>query len=209
MKKLAVILVSIVVLAAIIGGGVYVHYKNSPLYSLKQAATAFQNGDKELSKKYVDFEKIIDNVLQEAFAKDEEYKDLKDNPFAVGLIELIKAPLAASIQAAIQNELSSAQKGENTKSIEVKSAKVLSQNKKDSTVEIILSDSEKKDVKLVLGLVKVDDYWKVVKIENLDELNFDKMFSNPMMNFGGDDETKEQESSEPEQEEEQESEEEN
>ena len=180
MKKIfGVVLVLIIVLTAFLG---YRSYKRSPLYSLKQAGIALKTGDTETAKKYIDFGKIINGVFEEAISKDEE---IKNNPFAAGMVEMFRAPMVAAIQTAIFNaieegvkkakeeENNNAQSAPTTqrKNNLIKKVKVVTKKKDFATVQIIFSGEEnKKDMPLIVGMQKTDNYWQAVKIMNFDEI---------------------------------------
>ena len=188
MKKIfGILLVLIIVLTAFLG---YRSYKRSPLYSLKQAGIALKTGNTEMAKKYIDFGKIINGVFEEAISKDEE---IKNNPFAAGMVEMFRAPMVAAIQTAIFNAIeegvkkakeedNSAQSTSTTqrKNNLIKKVKVVTKKKDFATVQIIFSGEEnKKDMPLIVGMQKIDNYWQAVKIMNFDEIKdadfWDKM----------------------------------
>ncbi len=173
--------VSAVILIVIIASLGYRSYKHSPLYSLKQAAIALKTGNTETAKKYIDFSKIINGIFEEQIAKDEE---IKNNPFAVGMIEMFKGPMVAAIQTALLNaieegvkrakeETNNTQSAQNPQSRNklIKKVKVLTKKKDFATVQIVFSGNEnKKDMPLIVGMQKIDNYWQAVKIMNFDEV---------------------------------------
>ena len=97
---------------------------------------------------------------------------------------MFKGPMVAAIQTALLNaieegvkrakeETNNTQSAQNPQSRNklIKKVKVLTKKKDFATVQIVFSGNEnKKDMPLIVGMQKIDNYWQAVKIMNFDEV---------------------------------------
>ena len=180
MKKILIIFSILILLMAGIGSVVYYKYKQSPLYSLKSAVVAVKTGNKMLLDKYIDFEGIIGTALEEELSKN---KELADNPFAHGMLALMKPALTSMLKEAFYAEIQSsinrtkeetlnmpAKNSPSTPSVNsVKSVKTLQKDGNIATVEIIFVGKQQQDIPLVIGMQKMENYWQIKQIVNFEE----------------------------------------
>lgn len=170
MKKIAVIIAIFVVLAAGIGSIAYNSYKQSPLYSLKQAGIAIKDNNPILIEKYIDMDSIAGRMIDEKLSEDPE---MASNPFAIGFANMLKPTLIATFKnaflSAVQSKKEEADKS-GTKVRYLKSVKILNKDNTAATVEIILYGKDNEDLKFVLAMQKKEDYWQAKYLLNSKEI---------------------------------------
>lgn len=187
MKKIISVIVIVLLLGGL-GGFAYYQYKQSPKYSLKSAFLAIKSNNKMLMEKYVDFDSIIGEALNESFSKD---KELAENPFAMGMLALMKPAIVnvaketlfAQMKAASEksNQSSQNNQGKNADTgnpiKSVKSVKTIQKDGDIATAEIIFIGLKGQEIPLTLGMQKIGDYWQIKQIMNFEDfskaVNFD------------------------------------
>ena len=139
-------------------------------------------------EKYVDFDSIIGEALNESFSKD---KELAENPFAMGMLALMKPAIVnvaketlfAQMKAASEksNQSSQNNQGKNADTgnpiKSVKSVKTIQKDGDIATAEIIFIGLKGQEIPLTLGMQKIGDYWQIKQIMNFEDfskaVNFD------------------------------------
>lgn len=163
-KAIIVTFIAIIVIAS----GSFYYYVGTPSYSLYKLKKAIQNHDSASFNKYVDVDRIVDDLMNTAVAQTEkEMGDLKDNPFG---------ELGMTIAKGLMSSMKEQMKTEINKSIEE-----ISENKDDkySKVEIENIVKEGKSAKVTLvnsegDTIKMDmiempgRYWRIVSV-NFDD----------------------------------------
>lgn len=185
MKKIISVIVIVLLLGGL-GGFAYYQYKQSPKYSLKSAFLAIKSNNKMLMEKYVDFDNIIGEALNESFSKD---KELAENPFAMGMLALMKpaivevaketifSQIKASSEQSNQSAQNNQEKNSSTESPikSVKSVKTIQKDGDIATIQIIFIGLRGQEIPLTLGMQKKGDYWQIKQIMNFEE--FSKAFN--------------------------------
>lgn len=179
MKKVIAVISAGLVLCLLTGGLLYINWKRSPVYSIKQAGKAWYSHDKALFEKYVDLDALLDNVIDrymdDAIKENAEETDPDMQVFAMGIagflkpmvVSMAKEMVVASIEPANEAEA----QAETEKDINLKRVKTLSKEGDRASVEIIVSDPETgEEIRLVLGLSKAEGFWKIDDVSNSTEI---------------------------------------
>ena len=169
MKKI-IISCGILILFLVIGGATYNYYTHTPIYSLKQAGKAIFANDQMSIEKYIDLDGIASHIIDEKLSTDPE---IVDNPFALGMVALMKPQLVAISKQEILNGFQGIRervKKENGKFRYVKNIKILQNDGKNATVEIILYGKNNIDINIKIGMHKTNGYWQVIRWFNVEEM---------------------------------------
>lgn len=169
MKKI-IISCGILMLFLVIGCIAYNCYTRTPIYSLKQTGKAVLGNDQMLLEKYIDLDGIANHIIDEKLSTDPE---ILDNPFALGMAALMKPQLVAINKQGILNGFQGIReraKKENGKLRYVKDIKILSNDGKNATVEIILYGKNNIDINIKIGMHKMNGYWQVTQWFNAEEM---------------------------------------
>ena len=179
--KKYIIIISILVL--VIFG--YSYWINTPQYSLLQIQKSVDTKDRFLFDKYVDTNRIIEEVvedlskifIEEMDAEDNfEYSILDTQILAEGLVSLFQPAIENAIEEGfnefwedeIETIESKADLKSNLDSFEV------SFIKRDGKIAILGLEGKDFDtggtIKLEFKLNKIDNYWRVTRILNLEEI---------------------------------------
>ncbi len=182
MKKTIAVVSVVLTLCLLAGGLLYINWKRSPVYSIKQAGEAWRSHDKALFEKYVDLDTLLDNVIgrymEGAIKENAEETDPDMQIFAMGIAGFLK-PMAVSmakemIVASIEPEPAAGAEvpqAEAGKDIRLKRIKTLSKEGDRASVELIVSDPETgEEIRLVLGLSKAEGFWKIDDVSNSTEI---------------------------------------
>ena len=168
MKK--IISYGIPILLLVIGGAVYNYYTHTPIYSLKQAGKAIFANDQMSIEKYIDLDGIVNHIIDEKLSTDRE---ILENPFALGMVSLMKPQLVILSKQGILNifqEVRDRSKKENGKIRYVKDIKTLQNDGKNAIVEIILYGKNHIDINIKIGMHKMNGYWQVTQWFNAEEM---------------------------------------
>lgn len=168
MKK--IISCGILILLLVIGGATYNYYTHTPIYSLKQAGKAIFVNDQMLLEKYIDLDGIANHIIDKKLSTDPE---ILDNPFALGMATLMKPQLVAINKQGILNGFQGIReraKKENGKLRYVKDIKILQNDGKNATVEIILYGKNNMDINIKIGMHKMNGYWQITQWFNAEEM---------------------------------------
>lgn len=168
MKK--IISCGILILLLVIGGATYNYYTHTPIYSLKQAGKAIFANDQMSIEKYIDLDSIASHIIDEKLSTNPE---ILDNPFALGMADLMKPQLVILSKQGILNsfqEVRDRSKKENGKIRYVKDIKILQNDGKNAMVEIILYGKNNIDINIKIGMHKMNGYWQVTQWFNANEM---------------------------------------
>ena len=180
----------IIIIAAILVIGLfgYNYWINTPQYSLLQIQKSVENKDRLLFEKHVDSQKIIEEIvddISEMFidevdnGQSNEYSLLNPAFWASGLTSIFKPTIESVIEEAFDdfweheienfdNYESSSEFGNIVGSFEI------SYIKKDGKVAklglVAIDPLTGDEVNLEFKLNKIENYWRITQISNLEEL---------------------------------------
>lgn len=175
-----------------IAGWWFLYYTKTPTYSLGLVKTAINQHDIETFKKHVDLDTFMDSAIDDFINSDDKVAEMKDNPFASGLIQMLKPTLIdyskKQIYALVEKGTDEGVKNQpqnegasgianNMPSLSNKSFIGIGETKKNgktATVELKVNDEEiGGEFTFVVAMRELNDgTWQVTKINNLvDYLN--------------------------------------
>lgn len=169
MKKI-IISCGILILFLVIGGVAYNCYTRTPIYSLKQAGKAILGNDQMSLEKYIDLDSIASHIIDEKLSTDPE---ILDNPFALGVAALMKPQLVALTKQGMLNGFQGIReraKKENGKLRYIKDIKILQNDGKIATVEIVVYGKNNTNFNIKIGMHKIGGYWRVTQWFNANEM---------------------------------------
>lgn len=185
MKKALAVILILIVLCAAGAWFAYNSWKESPAYSLAKAGLALQANDSMMIEKYIDIDSVlsdtIDVIVRESLnsyggGESNDMMNMMITGFASAMKPQIVSALKQNILEGIKKNSGNSSAGEMPKS-KIKSLKTLKKDEDLASVEVILLLPEsEEEVKLVLGMKKHSNYWRIEKIENLQE-NLLKIFN--------------------------------
>ena len=186
MKKINSILLIILLICGGIFG--YNYWKNSPEYSLLQIQKAVETNDKDLFEKYIDVDSIIEEIvddvskilLEKMNLEEDENSFFDPKVVAQGMIEIIKPTIDSSIEEGFESfweenpdsEYYSNEDYERVKKA-LSSTKMsyLNKNGRVAFLGMEMLDPETNENTLFeFKLNKVENYWKISEISNLEKL---------------------------------------
>lgn len=175
-----------------IAGWWFLYYTKTPTYSLGLVKTAINQHDIETFKKHVDLDTFMDSAIDDFINSDDNVAEMKDNPFASGLLQMLKPTLIdyskKQIYALVEKGTDEGVKNKpqnegdsgianNMPSVSNKSFIGIGETKKSgktATVELKVNDEEiGGEFTFVVAMRELNDgTWQVTKINNLvDYLN--------------------------------------
>jgi hypothetical protein len=155
MKKIIIVL-SVAIILTISGG--YYYFTSTPTYSLYQLKKAIGTHDSATFNKYVDTDRVIDDLLTEATK--EIGSELEDNPFA-GLAKNFLLSMKDELKSNINKSIEEISSGKESGFSEVSIKDI---NQEGKSANVILVNSKNEEIRL--SMVKVSDgYWKVVSVD--------------------------------------------
>ena len=180
----------IIIIAAILVIGLfgYNYWINTPQYSLLQIQKSVENKDRLLFEKHVDSQKIIEEIvddISEMFidevdnGQSNEYSLLNPAFWASGLTSIFKPTIESVIEEAFddfwEHEIENFDSYESSSEFgNIVSSFEMSYIKKDGKVAklgLVATDPLTSDeVNLELKLNKIENYWRITQISNLEEL---------------------------------------
>lgn len=170
------IVLGVVVLALLGGVFWYVNFTRSPEYSLGQLASAVENKDWDGVEKYVDIEALIGQVVDAATSKALEEDDSGFGALAAGLAQSMKPALVQQVKDSLKEGVEQGPSDEDGApggalagvfiAKKVKSVTYIG-DEALVTVEVPDGDST---YELKLKMKRVDNFWRVVGIENILDL---------------------------------------
>ena len=169
MKKI-IISCGILILFLVIGGVAYNCYTRTPIYSLKQAGKAILGNDQMSLEKYIDLDSIVSHIIDEKLSTDPE---ILDNPFTLGVAALMKPQLVALTKQGMLNGFQGIReraKKENGKLRYIKDIKILQNDGKIATVEIVVYGKNNTNFNIKIGMHKIGGYWRVTQWFNANEM---------------------------------------
>lgn len=185
MKKALAVILILIVLCAAGAWFAYNSWKESPAYSLAKAGLALQANDSMMIEKYIDIDSVlsdtVDVIVQESLnsyggGESNDMMNMMITGFASVMKPQIVSALKQNILEGIKKNSGNSSAGEMPKS-KIKSLKTLKKDEDLASVEVVLLLPEsEEEVKLVLGMKKHSNYWRIEKIENLEE-NLLKIFN--------------------------------
>lgn len=181
---------AIVALLAMITAWWFLYYTKTPTYSLGIVRKAVQQHDLDTFKKHVDLDTLMDKAIDDLLASDDQYNEMKNNPFATGLIQMLKPTVVDivkkkvysvvetgkdSVQSTANNNNEYANGIANNISVDNNKTFVgvgkTTKDGKIATVELIVNDEDLgKEFTYVINMRELNDgTWQVTGIENLAE----------------------------------------
>ncbi len=177
--------IGLVVIIVVIASWWFLYYTKTPAYSLGIVKTAIQQQDIETFKKHVDLDTFLDSTIDDFLNSDDKSEEMKNNPFASGLIQMIKPAMVdyakKSIYSLVEKGTSETVKApnegvnevaNNMPSVDNKSFIGIGETKKSgktATVELKVNDEEiGGEFTFVVAMRELNDgTWQVTKINNL------------------------------------------
>ena len=170
-----------------IAGWWFLYYTKTPTYSLGLVKTAINQHDIETFKKHVDLDTFMDSAIDDFINSDDKVAEMKDNPFASGLLQMLKPTLIdyskKQIYALVEKGTDEGVKNQpqnegtsgianNMPSVSNKSFIGIGETKKSgktATVELKVNDEEiGGEFTFVVAMRELNDgTWQVTKINNL------------------------------------------
>ena len=180
----------IIIIAAIIVIGLfgYNYWINTPQYSLLQIQKSVENKDRLLFEKHVDSRKIIEEIvddISEMFidevdnGQSNEYSLLNPAFWASGLTSILKPTIESVIEEAFddfwEHEIENFDSYESSSEFgNIVGSFEISYIKKDGKVAklglVAIDPLTSDEVNLEFKLNKIENYWRITEISNLEEL---------------------------------------
>tara|TARA_Y100000996_G_scaffold397858_1_gene365326 strand:+ start:1023 stop:1631 length:609 start_codon:yes stop_codon:yes gene_type:complete len=180
----------IIIIAAILVIGLfgYNYWINTPQYSLLQIQKSVENKDRLLFEKHVDSQKIIEEIvddISEMFidevdnGQSNEYSLLNPAFWASGLTSILKPTIESVIEEAFddfwEHEIENFDSYESSSEFgNIVSSFEMSYIKKDGKVAklglVAIDPLTSDEVNLEFKLNKIENYWRITEISNLEEL---------------------------------------
>ena len=180
----------IIIIAAILVIGLfgYNYWINTPQYSLLQIQKSVENKDRLLFEKHVDSRKIIEEIvddISEMFigevdnGQSNEYSLLNPAFWASGLTSIFKPTIESVIEEAFddfwEHEIENIDNYESSSELgNIVGSFQMSYIKKDGKVAklglVAIDPLTSDEVNLELKLNKIENYWRITQISNLEEL---------------------------------------
>ena len=180
----------IIIIAAILVIGLfgYNYWINTPQYSLLQIQKSVENKDRLLFEKYVDSKKIIEEIvddISEMFidevdnGQSNEYSILNPAFWASGLTSILKPTIESVIEEAFddfwEHEIENFDSYEPSSEFgNIVGSFEISYIKKDGKVArlglVAIDPLTSDEVNLEFKLNKIENYWRITEISNLEEL---------------------------------------
>ncbi len=179
-----------IIIAAILVIGLigYNYWINTPQYSLLQIQKSVENKDRLLFEKHVDSQKIIEEIvddISEMFidevdnGQSNEYSLLNPAFWASGLTSIFKPTIESVIEEAFddfwEHEIENFDSYESSSEFgNIVGSFQMSYIKKDGKVAklglVAIDPLTSDEVNLELKLNKIENYWRITQISNLEEL---------------------------------------
>lgn len=177
--------VALIVIIVAIAGWWFLYFTKTPTYSLGLIKTAIEQQDLETFKKHVDLDTLLDSAIDDFIASDDKVAEMKDNPLASGLIQMLKPTLVDYAKKSIYSHVEKGKTEEvktdndgtngiakDMPSLSNKSFIGFGETKKSgktASVEIKVNDDEiGGEFAFVIGLRELNEgTWQVTKINNL------------------------------------------
>ena len=180
----------IIIIAAILVIGLfgYNYWINTPQYSLLQIQKSVENKDRLLFEKHVDSKKIIEEIvddISEMFidevdnGQSNEYSLLNPAFWASGLTSILKPTIESVIEEAFddfwEHEIENFDSYESSSEFgNIVGSFEISYIKKDGKVArlglVAIDPLTSDEVNLEFKLNKIENYWRITQISNLEEL---------------------------------------
>ena len=180
----------IIIIAAILVVGLfgYNYWINTPQYSLLQIQKSVENKDRLLFEKHVDSKKIIEEIvddISEMFidevdnGQNNEYSLLNPAFWASGLTSILKPTIESVIEEAFddfwEHEIENFDSYESSSEFgNIVGSFEISYIKKDGKVArlglVAIDPLTSDEVNLEFKLNKIENYWRITEISNLEEL---------------------------------------
>ena len=180
----------IIIIAAILVIGLfgYNYWINTPQYSLLQIQKSVENKDRLLFEKHVDSQKIIEEIvddISEMFidevdnGQSNEYSLLNPAFWASGLTSILKPTIESVIEEAFddfwEHEIENFDSYESSSEFgNIVGSFQMSYIKKDGKVAklglVAIDPLTGDEVNLEFKLNKIENYWRITQVSNLEEL---------------------------------------
>lgn len=163
------------VVIMLVGAGIWWrNYTTSPGYSLGQLAKSVENKDWDGVQKYVDIEAVVGQVIDVAVSKAVEEDDSGFGAFAAGFAQSMKPGLVQQAKDELRKSIedgSVSSKGDESLRSYFSAEKVKSVTRigDEALVTVEVPDGDK-TLDLKLKMKRVDDFWRIIAIENIEDL---------------------------------------
>jgi len=180
-SRLPLLIAVVVAVAVLAGAGLWWRsFTRSPGYSLGQLAKAVQEKDWDGVQKYVDIDEVVDQLMGVAMSQALEEDDSGFGALGAALFESMKPALAKevkdSFQEAIENGVSDGDSAPSSLAgfLAADKVKSITYIGDEALVTVEIPGDGDKSVDLRLRMKRVDDFWRVVAIENIEDLPMDE-----------------------------------
>lgn len=163
MKKSTIVIIILVILIGVFSGAFY-YYTGTPTYSLYKIKKAISQHDSVTFNKYVDVDRVVSSLIEQATSSLEDDGELKDNPFKE-LATAFMSSMKEQIKNAINKSVEEISEGKSDSKIsEVKIDKVVKEGK---SAKVTLKNSNGETINIDM-IQTPERYWRIVGI-NLDD----------------------------------------
>ena len=156
MKKIIVLIVVVIII--ILSGSIY-YFLGTPTYSLYKTKKAISQHDSITFNKYVDVDRVVNNLFEQATSSLENNEEMKDNPFS-GLLTTMLSSVKELIKSEINKSVEEISEGKNNKFISVS---IESITKEGKSAKAVLKNLDGDTLKVDM-IQTPDRYWRVVSI---------------------------------------------
>ncbi len=174
-SRLPFVVAAVVLAALLVGGGLWWRsFTRSPAYSLGQLAKAVDNKDWDGVQKYVDIEALVNQVVDTALAQSIQDDDTGFGALAAGFAQSLKPSLVQQAKEAfregVEQDGGSSEGAPFAGYFSAKKVKSVTYIGDEALVTVEVPDDGGEDFELKLKMKRVDDFWRVVGIENIMDL---------------------------------------
>ena len=183
-KKLIILIVFFIGLSGVIGFFGYSKWTNTPQYSWKQIQKYINNKDRILFEKYVDSDQLIEGAVEDIanlLFEEIDLEESADDSFfsAKNIMSGLSVVLQPAIKYDIAKDFDEFWKNEtqacfyelycaNPEFVEIV---YLKEYGSEANIGVKTTDLNSGEITIIeLRLIKFDDYWRVTRISNLEEI---------------------------------------
>lgn len=178
MKKIISVLGVVLIVSLVVFFWRYNTWKNGPLYSLQQVGMAFKEGNNTKLEKYMNLDGLLDKTFSQILINEMRQSGEENDVFVMGMAMMIKSQLVNMAKQFIFSEAHEMLKNNTEGKVKkqfVKSARIAKKEEDIATVEVILNGANGKEIRFLLAMRKMGDYWRVEELLNPEE-NFARWY---------------------------------
>ena len=180
MKKIAIM---VAFLAFIIGGSSYYYIVGTPTYSLYKIKKAIQNHDSTEFNKYIDVERVVSSLIDDASKNMQEDDSLSE--FSKNLAQTFLPALKETLRNSINKSIEEISNGESDK---LSSVKIKDITKEGKSANVTIDNAQGEIIKLNM-IQTTGRYWKIVRIDFNDFKKINPAVTESTDTAGGDQKT--------------------